>query len=424
MSSHFRTISTADREKEQEEEQVPRRPPGLLPLAGERLWQPHEDGYWKSLREQWGSTLDFHEEEEEEEAAAVAVAVAEGEEEDVESASRRDRPVAQSQENNNVHIDNNDDDRDAAMFTEQGAIFHIVLPTTSKTGPTPVNYGHDDQYPKRLILGNHRTATNTPLNERTTRGGSFGTDTRYENNINGHEGRRTLIQTSDFTINQPSELPMPPPYVSFTSLPTHTQTHVHPPSPLPRPAVAATAAATKSKAKRNGGGFKGATLNVSVTTTTKTYGDFSRMNPPPYTPKPTGTERSFGRNGKMGSIDDKKLKEKKPKWPVAKWLFILGFLFPVLWLFGSFLLLTGLRKLSAEHQEESQTHAATTTSSPSTKFDTHHHDHYTTDAESQHGNVAHLIAQEVRWSKRCAWAIVIFSCLCFLALGILKAVGI
>jgi hypothetical protein len=60
-------------------------------------------------------------------------------------------------------------------------------------------------------------------------------------------------------------------------------------------------------------------LNVTVVTTTRSYGDFSKMNPPPYTPHPTGRERSFGRNGKLAT------ESKKARWPVAKWLFLLGF---------------------------------------------------------------------------------------------------
>jgi hypothetical protein len=45
------------------------------------------------------------------------------------------------------------------------------------------------------------------------------------------------------------------------------------------------------------------------------------MNPPPYTPRPTNAERSFGRNGKFVHEGD----QTNNKWPVAKWLFFLGF---------------------------------------------------------------------------------------------------
>jgi hypothetical protein len=45
------------------------------------------------------------------------------------------------------------------------------------------------------------------------------------------------------------------------------------------------------------------------------------MNPPPYTPRPTNAERSLGRNGKLAHEGD----QTRNKWPVAKWLFFLGF---------------------------------------------------------------------------------------------------
>lgn len=170
---------------------------------------------------------------------------------------------------------------------------------------------------------------------------------------------------------------------------------------LPPPAV------PKPKGRRN---FNGSVLNVSVTTTTRTYGDFSKSNPPPYTPRPTGAERSFGRSGKFMDTEE----EKKAKWPVAKWLFVLGFLFPVLWLFGSCLLFSGLRKLSADSQVEK----AAAHSKHDTR-DTIHSSYGYSDGDS----VADQIAKEVVWSKRCAWAIVIFACICFATLGVLKAVG-
>jgi hypothetical protein len=43
----------------------PIRPPGLQPLQGDRLWKPHEDGYWTNLREQWGSATDLNEADDE-----------------------------------------------------------------------------------------------------------------------------------------------------------------------------------------------------------------------------------------------------------------------------------------------------------------------------------------------------------------------
>lgn len=55
---------------------------------------------------------------------------------------------------------------------------------------------------------------------------------------------------------------------------------------------------------------------VQITTTTKTYGDFTRNNPPPYTPRPTGDERTF---------PPVESKPTDTKWPVTKYLFICGF---------------------------------------------------------------------------------------------------
>jgi len=63
----------------------------------------------------------------------------------------------------------------------------------------------------------------------------------------------------------------------------------------------------------------GNALHVTVVTTTRTYGDFSQMNPPPYTPHPTRNERSF-RPSREGAANGK-----RTRWPVAKWLFFLGF---------------------------------------------------------------------------------------------------
>jgi hypothetical protein len=83
--------------------------------------------------------------------------------------------------------------------------------------------------------------------------------------------------------------------------------------------------------------------------------------------------------------------------------------FPLLWLFASCLLLSGLRRMSVDAQAEEAQNATP-------KHDTHSYD---TSTES----VAHLVAQEVVWSKRCAWAFAGFACICFIVLGIFKGLG-
>jgi hypothetical protein len=82
--------------------------------------------------------------------------------------------------------------------------------------------------------------------------------------------------------------------------------------------------------------------------------------------------------------------------------------FPLLWLFASFLLFSGLRKLSAESQAEAQ----------DSKVDTR-----SGDSNHTTNNITHLIAQEVVWSKRCALAFALLAAVCFITLGVLKAVG-
>ena len=82
--------------------------------------------------------------------------------------------------------------------------------------------------------------------------------------------------------------------------------------------------------------------------------------------------------------------------------------FPLLWLFGSFLLFSGLRRLSADVQKENQ--------NATSKPDTHLYD-------ANPESITHLIAQEVTWSKRCAWAVAFFASICFIVLGIFKGVG-
>jgi len=293
----------------------PIRPPGLLPLPNERLWKPHEDKYWTSLRKQWAADFD----------------------ESSGSQNGHDSSSDDHEEMDNVDL----------TTAHDGTLFRIVLPSSIAV--------HAEQ--------------------ECDTGGAAHTRTRS----NGHEPQRAGPALGSRGINH--------------STPIADAISLH----LPPPAV------TKKSRK---GDFKGSALNVSVTTSTRTYGDFSKFCPPPYTPRPTNFERSFGKNGEL--LDDKM--NGRNRWAVSKWLFILGFLFPLLWLFGSFLLFTGLRRLHADAQVESQISVS--------KSDTPSND------TTSHANaVTYMISQEILWSKRCAWAIVLFGVACFITLGVLKAVG-
>lgn len=297
----------------------PTRPPGLIPLHSGRLWRPHEDQYWTSIRNMWGSHIDLtgtHEENDRHGSSAPAS----------HETSQYDPKKAI---------------RDTDLCTENGAVFRIVLPNNAQ---------------KTAAEGdNNHVSAGRSSSERTT-----------------GAPRSSINHTP---INDALALHLPPP-----ALQKPNNSH--------------------SKGRR---AFQGSTLNVTVVTTTRTYGDFSKMNPPPYTPRPTGRERSFGRSGKLAT------ESKKARWPVAKWLFLLGFILPLLWLFGSCLLLSGMRRMGADAQMEEAQNATS-------KYDTHS---YNTNTES----VTHLIAQEVIWSKRCAWAFAGFACICFVVLGIFKGLG-
>jgi len=84
----------------------PTRPPGLLPLVGERLWKPHEDSYWASLREMWGSNVDLAEtRDDNDRVRSVALAHNEAGQDDLK-----------------------EDLLNADLCTENGTVFRIVLP--------------------------------------------------------------------------------------------------------------------------------------------------------------------------------------------------------------------------------------------------------------------------------------------------------
>lgn len=304
----------------------PSRPPGLLPLPGDRLWKPHEEKYWMNLREQWGSTLDLNDDEDDIDHANSHIRQLHNDE-------NHSRTGHGSEEGENMH--------DIDLCTANGTVFRIVL-------------AHGEQGAQECDSGG------IPATRRS------------------HDAATVTERPTVRYINQ-------------TPLADAVALH------LPPPAV------HKPSGKK---ALKSNALTVSVTTSTRTYGDFSKMNPPPYTPRPTNGERGWDRQTYDGY-------KQSSKWPVAKWLFVLGFLFPLLWLFGSFLLFSGLRKLSADSQPESQ-------DSTSSKSDTRSGD---TSLSSRTNRVPQLIAQEVRWSKRCAVAFVLLAVACFIALGVLKAVG-
>jgi hypothetical protein len=88
-------------------------------------------------------------------------------------------------------------------------------------------------------------------------------------------------------------------------------------------------------------------------------------------------------------------------------------------LFGSFLLLSGLRKLHAQAQlEEAQTRNA------KFEYDTPMSSVIYSNNQSYEETIAHRIAQEILWSKRCAWAFAAFAAICIGTFVALKAIGV
>lgn len=86
-------------------QEQPIRPPGLLPLPGERLWKPHEDKYWSSIREMWGSNLDLTDPDNED---------------SVNRFSTYDNHTSRHQSKDDIQEDD--------LETANGTVFRIVLP--------------------------------------------------------------------------------------------------------------------------------------------------------------------------------------------------------------------------------------------------------------------------------------------------------
>jgi hypothetical protein len=89
----------------------PIRPPGLLPLPSDRLWKPHEDKYWRNLREQWGSTVDLNEDDDVTHRAETDT----------------DVHVRHLQDHSKNSHGSEDDMHDIDICTANGTVFHIVL---------------------------------------------------------------------------------------------------------------------------------------------------------------------------------------------------------------------------------------------------------------------------------------------------------
>jgi len=125
------------------------------------------------------------------------------------------------------------------------------------------------------------------------------------------------------------------------------------------------------------------TFNGVIVTTQST----TRHDPaPPYTPRAAAHERSFGVDGY--AVEQKEVSQIN-KWtywiPSCKWLFWIGFLFPLLWALG------GITLFLKRHQ------------SPASKMESG------TSKLSQFINQAqidenHRAQHEKTWARRCAWA--------------------
>jgi hypothetical protein len=291
ISLWLRLIICRQRQNSTQKQETPIHPPGLVPPSQEeRLWRPHEDKYWQNLREMWGSTLDLHEADNHASGHA---------DKSNNNRSIEDHHQDRDDDDDGMHdVDINPRD-DLDLTTAGGTVFRIVL-ADGQNQPTVSVLERDNTDVAPPAGGSHLLSHSNANTERSA--------------TNWNHRNSTPLNDA-LALHLPPYVFLPKPTLARfpRSVPPHTHnTLTHALSVLFRPAV------PKSKGRRN---FNGSVLNVSVTTTTRTYGDFSKSNPPPYTPRPTGAERSFGRSGRFMDSQE----EKKAKWPVAKWLFVLGF---------------------------------------------------------------------------------------------------
>jgi len=131
---------------------------------------------------------------------------------------------------------------------------------------------------------------------------------------------------------------------------------------------------------------------VIVTTRSTTRIGF-RDPAPPYTPRASVHERSFGVDGYV--VDQKEVSQIN-KWtywiPSCKWLFWIGFLFPLFWALGCVTLFFGVHPSSASSIESGTAKLS--------KF-----------INQVQIDERHRLESEKCWAKRCAWAFAFVCCL-------------
>jgi hypothetical protein len=135
------------------------------------------------------------------------------------------------------------------------------------------------------------------------------------------------------------------------------------------------------------------TFNGVVVTTRTTTRQGFHDPAPPYTPRASTRERSLGVDGYV--VEQKEVSQIN-KWtywiPSCKWLFWIGFIFPLLWALATVTLLLGVHRSPADSIEHGTSKLSTFISQ--VQID-----------EKQR------VQKERRWAMRCAWAFAFTLCL-------------
>jgi len=134
-------------------------------------------------------------------------------------------------------------------------------------------------------------------------------------------------------------------------------------------------------------------FNGVIVTTQSTTRIGIRGPAPPYTPRASVHERSFGVDGY--AVDQKEVSQIN-KWtywiPSCKWLFWIGFIFPLFWALGCVPLFSSVHQSSASAIESGTAKLS--------KF-----------INQAQIDEKHRLESEKVWAKRCAWAFAFVCCL-------------